>query len=1060
MTGNRPSPRPIMPTEPELRRVTVLVADIQGSTALIQDLDAEDAAGLIDPALHAMIEAAERYDGAVSHRGDGIMAVFGAPTVAEDHGVRACLAALAMRDAIGAIGAAAGPGERVRLRVGLHSGEVVFRPVRIGGTLMQDAVGIAVHIAARLEQSAAPGTICISATAHALAAGHVRTARLEPITVKGVDVPIIRHQLLGADPAASRWAVRAARGLSAFVGRMAERATLDALLVGAGLRAAHLQAPPGFGKSRLLHEFLGGVAMQERHVIALSGDQHRQAAPFLPIANWLRGWLGIQDADDGAAARAKLAGGLAELPTLPRSTADVLRRLLGLAGTADAAIAGTALRSPADFGVAIADVMTAGASGRPIVLACEDADNFDPGTVELLDGVLRRFKSHDLLVVTTGRTRVRLPAVPASATRSIALPPLSDEDAGRLLASIDPGLAANPARAADILRKASGNPLFLEEVAALMPNREAGGREAGGREPAAPDAAGGDDAVLPAIPDRVQELIADRLGRLPVELRRIVQLCAVIGLDVKLRLIAPLSETSAADLAGFMQRLTAEQLLYESRKYPDPQYSFKHALTRDVAYGTILAARRRAHHGRIVDILEAEGEAARARNVDDLCLHALGAQLWPASFDYLQQAARQAVERAATQSALVRLRRARAVALKLPDDTGHARARLDLLMDLQAAVRWAGSYAELAPLLVEAEELAIRLDDRARQTQILAVRVHMMNILGQLDDAIALGERTRLRARAGGDANLLVSATFYAGQSYFNAGRLDDAERTLSDNLVAMTGPAANGAGVEFLLAQPSMQALQAHTLGTRAMTRALRGDFAAAFDDAAASDRLAAATGRPYDRIFAAAAGGFVALHRRDWQDAAARLRDALARSEEAEIVQLRPPALAGLGHALLIGNDVGGASETLSAAHRLARAEQRWMFQLFAAAGMALAGLRLGEPDLARRFADEAVGLAERYGFSAFHVPALRVQGLVLAVTAGQEAAGLATLGRAIAAAERLELPAEIAHGHAAFAIVRAPDAAAHRAEADRRYALLGLQHCSAAQRTALAAGYLPYL
>ena len=161
--------------EPELRRVTVLVADIEGSTALIQDLDAEDAADLIDPALRAMIDAAERFDGAVSHRGDGIMVVFGAPTVAEDHALRACLAALAMRDAMAV--AASG----LKLRVGIHSGPVVFRPVRINGALVQDAVGIAVHIAARLEQSAAAGMICLSNSVLALAGNYLRTAPLQPI---------------------------------------------------------------------------------------------------------------------------------------------------------------------------------------------------------------------------------------------------------------------------------------------------------------------------------------------------------------------------------------------------------------------------------------------------------------------------------------------------------------------------------------------------------------------------------------------------------------------------------------------------------------------------------------------------------------------------------------------------------------------------------------------------------------------------------------------------------------------------------------------------------------
>ena len=132
----------------------MLFADIQGSTALIQHLDPETAAGLIDPALRAMIDAAERHGGSVSGRGDGIMAIFGAPSASEDHGLRACLAALAIREQASSSG--------VAVRVGIHAGDVVFRPVRIGGAWTHDAVGIAVHIAARLEQSAEPGTICLS----------------------------------------------------------------------------------------------------------------------------------------------------------------------------------------------------------------------------------------------------------------------------------------------------------------------------------------------------------------------------------------------------------------------------------------------------------------------------------------------------------------------------------------------------------------------------------------------------------------------------------------------------------------------------------------------------------------------------------------------------------------------------------------------------------------------------------------------------------------------------------------------------------------------------------
>ena len=242
-TGPRRSPQ--IETEPELRRVTVLFADIQGSTALIQNLDPEQAAQLIDPALRTMIDAVERFDGIASHRGDGIMAIFGAPSASEDHGVRACLAALSIRDAL-----AANP--QLRARIGIHVGDVVFRPVRVGRSWSQDAVGIAVHIAARLEQTAEPGTICLSGDVWRFARGFVNAMPLEAVAVRGLDRPIERYLLLDADRTANRWGVRAANGLASFVNRIRELATLTRVLTESGAarpgRVAH-RADPGTGRA-------------------------------------------------------------------------------------------------------------------------------------------------------------------------------------------------------------------------------------------------------------------------------------------------------------------------------------------------------------------------------------------------------------------------------------------------------------------------------------------------------------------------------------------------------------------------------------------------------------------------------------------------------------------------------------------------------------------------------------------------------------------------------------------------------------------------------------------
>ncbi len=948
-----------------------------------------------------------------------------------------------------------------------------------GRSWSQDAVGIAVHIAARLEQSAEPGTICLSGAVWRLARGFVTAVPLDPIVVKGVDTPIERLRLVDADRTANRWGVRAANGLATFVDRAPERAALArALEHGKGsLRLVQLFGGAGLGKSRLLHEFLAGDVARASAVISLIGDHHRRMVPFHPVASWLRLWLDIRSADPLPEARRKAARGLAALPALRANDRELLERMLGL-GAAGPDIDSLGALTRVDFGGAIATLLTTIAAGRRIILVCEDLDTFDAATRELLESALRRLNGRDVLVVTASRTRVRLAGVLASATRKLTLTALSEDDATTLLASIDPGLAGNAALSAAILRKAGGNPLFLEEVAPLVMPRPSGGPP------------GLDDTTDQEIPDRVEALIADRLGRLTRPLRRLVQLCAVIGTDVPVPLLSRLAGIPQQEVHTRLLRLQSENLLYESRKYPDPQFTFKHALTRDVAYRTILASRRRDYHARIVDLLQAELTEAPGAHHDELCLHAIQAQLWPRAVAYLQRAARYAVERAANQMALAYLQRAREIATSLPPDEEADRRRLDVLMNLRALVMWTGDYEDFGQLLDEAEIVAERLDDRPCLLRILAARVHQLNMIGRNEDAIALGERARASARQSGDVSLMATSGFFTGQSYFNAGKLDLAERTLSENVEAMaawlrsnTGPqASNGSAgndspgndpagndpaggnqasaAEMTLNHGHLQTIAPMIHGTRALARAFQGAFTSALQDVHETRRLAELTGRPYDRAFAHTVTGTVALRQRRQAESEAAFRAALALIEQAQVAQLKPPVLVGLGHVLLLGADLAEASEVLTAAHRLTRDVKRPHFQVSAASGLAFTSLRLGEPDLARGFADEAVEMAQRLGLRGYGVQALRVRGLVLAATAGLEDEGLEMLEASRREAIELGMVADIAHAHAALAASGAADAEAHLAKAGRAYRELEMDAWFDHVRAAVAAGELPYL
>ena len=247
--------------EGERKHVTVLFADMKGSMELVADRDPEEARKILDPVLEHMMEAVHRYEGTVNQvMGDGIMALFGAPLAHEDHAVRACYAALRMQESVKRYAAEVQRtvGVPISIRAGLNSGEVVVRS--IGSDLHMDytAVGQSTHLAARMEQTAMPGSILITAATLALAEGYVGVKPLGPVAVKGLAEPIEVFELTGAGLARTRLQAAAARGLTRFVGRDAEvevvRQGLERARSGRGQVVA-LVGEPGVGKSRLVWEF-------------------------------------------------------------------------------------------------------------------------------------------------------------------------------------------------------------------------------------------------------------------------------------------------------------------------------------------------------------------------------------------------------------------------------------------------------------------------------------------------------------------------------------------------------------------------------------------------------------------------------------------------------------------------------------------------------------------------------------------------------------------------------------------------------------------------------------
>jgi class 3 adenylate cyclase len=320
--------------EGERKQVTVLFADLKASMELLADRDPEEARQLLDPVLERMMAAVHRYEGTVNQvMGDGIMALFGAPIAHEDHAVRACYAALALQAALRRYSdeVRRTHGLPVDFRVGLNSGEVVVRA--IGNDLHMDysAIGQTVHLAARMEQLAMPGSIRLTPATLRLVEGLVQVNALGPIPVKGLTEPVEVFELVGASAVRQRLQAAVARGHTRFVGRETELAVLAQALARAGGGHGQLVAAvgeAGVGKSRLLYEFVHAHRTQGWMALEAASVSYGKATPYFPVVDLLKRYLHIEEGDEPRTVRAKVTGHLLTLDEALQETIPALLALL------------------------------------------------------------------------------------------------------------------------------------------------------------------------------------------------------------------------------------------------------------------------------------------------------------------------------------------------------------------------------------------------------------------------------------------------------------------------------------------------------------------------------------------------------------------------------------------------------------------------------------------------------------------------------------------------------------------------------------------------------------
>jgi class 3 adenylate cyclase/tetratricopeptide (TPR) repeat protein len=949
--------------EGERKLVTVLFADLKGSMELLADRDPEEARKLLDPVLERMMEAVHQYEGTVNQlMGDGIMALFGAPLAHEDHAVRACYAALRMQDSVRLYAEAVrrAEGVLVQIRVGLNSGEVVVRS--IGSDLHMDytAVGQTTHLAGRMEQMAAPGSILLTGEVLRLAEGYVGVTPLGPMSVKGLSAPIEVYELIRAAAVRSRFQAAVARGLTQFVGRESEldqlRRALERTAAGHGQVVA-VVGEPGVGKSRLYWEFSHSHRAQGWLILESGSVSYGKATNYLPIIELLRAYFQIESADDARKIGEKVTG---KLLSLDRQLEPYVSPILWLL---DVPIEDEhwARLDPPQRRQRILDgvkrLLLRESQVQPLMVLFEDLHWIDAETQAFLESLVESLPTARLLLLVNYRREYRHGWGGKTYYRQLQIDPLAPESAEALLdALLGSDTALAPLKRL-MIERTEGNPFFVEEsVRSLVETGVLAGERGAYRM----------TRIVQGlrVPATAQAMLAARIDRLDPEDKRLLQAAAVIGTDVPFSLLQAVADEPEDRLRRGLAQLQATEFLYETRLFPDLEYTFRHALTHEVAYGGLLQERRRELHARIVEVIETLHQDHLGGEIERLAHHAVRGELREKAVGYLRQAGLKAAARSALPDAEVWFEQALGVLGVLPESPSTLAQGFETRLELRPVLNQLGEVRRVLERLCEAEVLAERLNDDRRRGRAGAFVTMAHNDLGELDDALVTGTRALAIAGHLGDTRLRILATSCLAEGHYYRGEYQRVVELATDNLAALP---ADWASEYFGLAVPPSVLDRSYL----AMSLAQLGRFIEAATYEAEAIRLAEPTQHAHTVGWAHLAAGTLRLLKGDWPKARALIDHWMAVVRTGNVVFQLPAVVAASAWTLA---QCGEASEALNRLREgeplLERQSARGLFAYRGWAYHALgrAGLLLGRLDEARRLADRAVESSPgHHGFAA---------------------------------------------------------------------------------------------
>jgi tetratricopeptide (TPR) repeat protein len=919
------------------------------------------------------MDAVHRFEGTVNQvLGDGIMALFGAPVAHEDHAVRACYAALALQAALRryAEEVRRSHGLEMQARVGLNSGEVVVRA--IGNDLHMDysAVGQTTHLAARMEQLATPGSIRLTAATLRLAEGLVQVTALGQFPVQGLSEPVEVFELTGASTVRRRLQASAARGLTRFVGRQQELAALQQALAQAAAghgQVVALVGEAGVGKSRLVYEFVHAHHTPGWLVLESTSVSYGKATPYFPVIDLLKRYSRVEEHDDARTIRAKVTG---QVLTLDPALQDAVPALLALLDALPEDSPFLTLDPPQRRQRtldALKRVLLRESQEQPLLLVCEDLHWIDSETQALLSSLVESLPSARLLLLVNYRPEYQHAWGSKTYYTQLRLDPLPAVSADELLQALLGDDASLQPLTQLLITRTEGNPFFLEESVRTLVETGVLVGTPGAYRPA-------HALSTIQVPATVQVVLAARIDRLPPEEKRLLQTAAVIGTEVSLPLLQVIAETPEDVLHRSLAHLQAVEFLYETRLFPEREYTFKHALTHEVAYSGLLQERRRLLHARIVESIEALAGDRIAEQVERLAHHALRGEVWDKTLAYYRQAGEKAMARSAHREAVGYFEQALSALPHLPETRDRREQAIDLLLALRTALFPSGDFRRILAALREAETLAEALDDPRRLGRVLLFLSHYFHVRGAHDQAIAAAQRALALAMAGGDVVLQGQATHFLGLAYWAQ---NDYRRAIDCDTQAMAS--FDRAGRHGHFGDTILP-----TVGSRvllAWCHAELGRFAEGRGLGDAGLWIAEEVDHPTSLMFAYNGLGLLFLYQGDLQRALPLLERAVGLCQDADLPSYFPVMAPALGAAYNLGGRIADAVSLLTQALERAMAMERAVSVVVVVRYLGEAQMLAGHLDEAHTLAERALTLARQHHERGHQAYALRLLGDIAA-------------------------------------------------------------------------------